>query len=463
MYGWGYHMLGKSVVKTADELKDRIIELNQQKEMLLKKIQKFKIRYEKELGVVLKEILYLRREISKDEYLKYKQQETKDECIDAEYVVVLDDEDKAELKRLYKKATKLCHPDIVAYDKKDDAQEIFKELNDAYMKQDISMVRELLLYLEGGDIFSLQESDVEFEGIVKVLEDEINYIKNKHEFSFVFEILDMDEYFEQKKQLLRIKLDKLKNGGVSVLDYEEWVKNIFRWADRYKIRQDIIPRDEKKLKALEILNLSGLTLLHILSDISNLTSLKELDISNNKLAKVSEKFSNLTNLRVLNLSRNDLERIPDEFLAMKNLEYINLSSNRFKKIPACLFDMKNLLHLDISKSFLESAHSSIYDLSKLRYLNLGGNFLHSISSDIFKLEKLQHLIFWGNKLQSIPESISDLKNLKELNLGSNNLKYLPKDIVKLTDLEVLELFMNPNLKLTKQQEKWRFDIESDIL
>jgi len=57
----------------------------------------------------------------------------------------LNDEEKIELKQAYRKASKLCHPDIVAGELQEQAQSVFIELNDAYSKKDLQKVKELLL------------------------------------------------------------------------------------------------------------------------------------------------------------------------------------------------------------------------------------------------------------------------------------------------------------------------------
>jgi len=62
--------------------------------------------------------------------------------------------DKAEeIKKLYKKACKLCHPDKLPQDLVCEAENVFKNLNDAYTHQDIYQVRKILIKLENGGYF----------------------------------------------------------------------------------------------------------------------------------------------------------------------------------------------------------------------------------------------------------------------------------------------------------------------
>lgn len=60
--------------------------------------------------------------------------------------------EEKELKELYRKASKLCHPDIVPPEQKKEAEDIFKELNHYYSNKNIFQVRKILLKLKSRDI-----------------------------------------------------------------------------------------------------------------------------------------------------------------------------------------------------------------------------------------------------------------------------------------------------------------------
>jgi curved DNA-binding protein CbpA len=55
------------------------------------------------------------------------------------------DEDKIELKKNFRKASTLCHPDKVTEEKKLEASQIFVELKEAYDQQDITKVSEIFI------------------------------------------------------------------------------------------------------------------------------------------------------------------------------------------------------------------------------------------------------------------------------------------------------------------------------
>ena len=67
-------------------------------------------------------------------------------------VIEITEEQKQELKAYYRKASKLCHPDVVAEEFKKQAEQIFKDLKDAYDSNDLQKVKEILSNLEKGHI-----------------------------------------------------------------------------------------------------------------------------------------------------------------------------------------------------------------------------------------------------------------------------------------------------------------------
>ena len=51
--------------------------------------------------------------------------------------------------RLYRKASKLCHPDVLPHKLAKEAETIFKELNNAYNIKNIYQIKVILSKLEG--------------------------------------------------------------------------------------------------------------------------------------------------------------------------------------------------------------------------------------------------------------------------------------------------------------------------
>ena len=136
----------------------------------------------------------------------------------------LTDGQKLELKKKFRKATVLCHPDKFANEPieiQKQAEEIFKELNEANAKNDLKKVSEILSNLEKG-ILSTSKGDKltdkdklratvnKLRVKVKILETEIITIKQSETFRTIVNIDDWDDYFNRTKDKLQRELEELQ-------------------------------------------------------------------------------------------------------------------------------------------------------------------------------------------------------------------------------------------------------------
>jgi hypothetical protein len=63
---------------------------------------------------------------------------------------VLSEEEQKELKSLFRKGSKKCHPDLVAEEQRDAAARMFHELRDAYERGDLARLQMLVIRLDSG-------------------------------------------------------------------------------------------------------------------------------------------------------------------------------------------------------------------------------------------------------------------------------------------------------------------------
>jgi len=133
----------------------------------------------------------------------------------------LSPEELKELKALYRKASKLCHPDRVGEDQKEKATELMTDVNRAYKAKDIAGLRELVLMLEGGMHWSrasdssnekewLQNKAQELRQKAKDLEEEILSIRESESWQDIIEIDDWMDYFRDTKEALIEVLEETK-------------------------------------------------------------------------------------------------------------------------------------------------------------------------------------------------------------------------------------------------------------
>ncbi len=214
------------------EIKSLLATINllfNEKADLEKLIHEFEIRHNKELGELLIKILKYRKENSKgtpqqqeseDDYNNYHQEY---ETTKNEKVVFLTVEEQKELKDKYRKASKLCHPDVVIEEQKELATKLFAELSAAYEKNDIKRVREVLESLEKGQFFisksdainekELLKAELEKQHLlVKEIKQQLQAIMESDTYKTINKIDDWDKYFNNAKQNLSVQLNELKNG-----------------------------------------------------------------------------------------------------------------------------------------------------------------------------------------------------------------------------------------------------------
>jgi hypothetical protein len=210
-------------------LEAEINSLSDEKADLEKLIHEFGVRHNKELGELIIKILQYRKEKAKgtpqqqeareDYYNYHKEYEaSKDEQID-----VITDAEQKELKDKYRKASKLCHPDIVSEEQKQVATKLFAELSTAYERNDLKKVREILGTLEKGHFFIAKSDAInqkqllqaEMEKLrlhIKELKEQLQTIKESGTYKTVSSIDNWDEYFTNAKQKLRVQLNDLESG-----------------------------------------------------------------------------------------------------------------------------------------------------------------------------------------------------------------------------------------------------------
>ena len=208
-------------------LENQLNAFDNEKIELEKLLSEFQHRHTNELGAIILEILRLRKIKFKSDHSKYEEAEN-DERQYQEQVndekgkdfYELTEEEKLVLKKTFRKATVLCHPDKVSDEFKADAQSVFIELKAAYDKNDLKKVAEILTDLEKGNYFKYRSETVIEADLLKVaiaklrrqiktLEAEIITIKQSETFKTIKNIADWDEYFSITKGKLQSELDEL--------------------------------------------------------------------------------------------------------------------------------------------------------------------------------------------------------------------------------------------------------------
>lgn len=227
---------------TYQMLHTQYLVLNSQKLEAEKLIAQFRVRYYKELGFLISDILRKRVEIfasirdtnpdANYEYEKTQQQYTNFnknwKHVPKENQGNITEEERQRLIVAYRKASKLCHPDAVIEEQKDAAAEIFVKLNKAYFENDVSTVESILQQLEQGllvpdqiaynDKKALKARIAKLKREIDDLKKDFSIIKDSQTYQFIARLENWDEYFQKTRIQLEKELEELKN-------YEQTIKH----------------------------------------------------------------------------------------------------------------------------------------------------------------------------------------------------------------------------------------------
>lgn len=192
-------------------------------------------------------------DFAKKEYQEYYKEYS--QIKDEEQKFSLNETEKLELKSLWKKACKLCHPDIVSDNLKEKAHEIMQLLNEAYSKKDIEKVKSILKDLENSNFFKIISNEIddlkliklkieEYQNKIKNLQFEIENIKNDETFEIISDKTKWEQYFRDiklnlttQKQSLESEVKKLRNEIHEYFDLYLFSKNIVNITSQDKFEQ----------------------------------------------------------------------------------------------------------------------------------------------------------------------------------------------------------------------------------
>lgn len=216
-------------------LENEIGHYDSEKAELEKLLADFNHRHMLELGGIIGDILLLKKQLAKEneddiafEEMAQFEQEYHEQLQHEKQKVRhhLTADDKKILKKLYRKASGLCHPDRVSDEQKTLAEEVFTELRQAYEENDLPKVQRLLNELEQG-IFESRSKTVSQKDKLKTIKQQmqgklqriinaINDIKKSPSYQEIMEIDDWDIYFAEQKILLTQEKERLKERLLSI-------------------------------------------------------------------------------------------------------------------------------------------------------------------------------------------------------------------------------------------------------
>jgi len=210
-------------------LEDQLGELQNEKYDLEKLISEFENRYSIELGDTILSILKLKRKLAKDNPEKFKNAQKEEEEFHKQLntekkkkIIELNKQDKVEIKKTFRKACLLCHPDKVEEEFKAEAAEIFNSLKDAYDVNDLKEVNLIFQKLKSNKAYHSKYQKVAEKDLLKaavsdirskidLIVKEIDNTKSNEIFKVIMDIDDWKDYFEKKKEALLNEKNRLES------------------------------------------------------------------------------------------------------------------------------------------------------------------------------------------------------------------------------------------------------------
>ncbi|MBE7556118.1 MAG: hypothetical protein HS126_34120 [Anaerolineales bacterium] len=209
---------------------EELAALQQQKSEIEQQIEMLHTRHHQELRTLVVELLQLRRthrqpaqaetEPPEPEALPHEDETKPNEDADSHHSRLSPAERHA-LKEMFRRASKLCHPDLVAAEFKAEASVIFIELKTAYEEHNLQRVEEILHLLERGERLARQPTQnhdkdklraeiTYLEKRAQATRQEIETLKQSSTYQKLLNIEDWDEYFDDLKAELQRKINRLR-------------------------------------------------------------------------------------------------------------------------------------------------------------------------------------------------------------------------------------------------------------
>lgn len=191
------------------------------KDDLERRIHHFAIEYNQKLGDLIIELIELKRQYNLDyseSFIEDKQKVYDDRNTD---IKDLSENDNQELKKVYKKAALLCHPDKVDESMKTEAEEIFKRLNTAYKNNDIEEVTRIFSNLSSNNFLIREKSydsksslKKEIERLVYLIDQikfEIEKIWLTQHYILLDKVHDWNLFYKLEREKIFNEIKEIKN------------------------------------------------------------------------------------------------------------------------------------------------------------------------------------------------------------------------------------------------------------
>jgi hypothetical protein len=212
-------------------LENQLVSFENEKTEIEGFLQDFQRKHTLKVGEIISQILKFRKLKFKDDEEKFEEAENDENEYNEQFefekkkeVFELNVDEEKDLKKAYRKAAFLCHPNLFQQESDEiqkQAEQIMVELAIANKKKDLKRVNEILNDLQKGILTSTKGDSVSdkiklraianrLRSKIKDIENEIINIKQSEQYQAIVEIEDWDTYLDELKIQLNNELDLLK-------------------------------------------------------------------------------------------------------------------------------------------------------------------------------------------------------------------------------------------------------------
>ena len=151
---------------------------------------------------------------------------------------------------------------------------------------------------------------------------------------------------------------------------EQWLTELWAWADKFKIPEKVLPRDHATLLLLTDLSIDCSQLTKLPESIGYLYNLTNLTLNCEALEHLPESIGQLSQLEKLAVHSHKIQQFPGSIANLDNLRLINVPNQLISQLPIRFIERycnSELWIKNISFTKLYTPHMSEYDLSEFGF------------------------------------------------------------------------------------------------
>ena len=159
---------------------------------------------------------------------------------------------------------------------------------------------------------------------------------------------------------------------------QPWMTELWVWADKFKISEEVLPRNQASLLALTDLSIDCSQLTNLPEGIGFLHNLTHLTLKCEVLERLPESIGQLSQLERLTITSHKIQQFPDSLVNLKKLRLIiDVPNKLIDQLPIGVIERyrrRELGIVNISSTKLYTPQMSEYELSNFGFFLTSDNW-----------------------------------------------------------------------------------------